>query len=138
MSGTSPLAIETSRSFQGPKSKTTGSPSASPRPALGAIREAFDSASSLAWTERPGSTYSYASVEQSAPHDYVESPIDAPVNIGRFPLSAMAGPNSRRARYQGSYAGNSESASPVREATGEDIVRKYFANQRRVMSGRET
>ncbi|KAJ1936138.1 hypothetical protein EC988_008279, partial [Linderina pennispora] len=57
----SPLAIETSRSFQGPRNKTTGSPSVSPRAALGGIREAFDSASSLAWTERPGSTYSYAS-----------------------------------------------------------------------------
>ncbi|KAJ1965707.1 hypothetical protein GGI12_000568 [Dipsacomyces acuminosporus] len=110
----SPLAIETSRSFQTPRDNqqqqqqqpktqkpVAQSPVVSPRAHVGMLRDAFDSASSLDWqNDRPASTYSYQSIDhhqqqhhhqqQQVPQGYshegqAESPVDTPAKGSRFP-----------------------------------------------------
>ncbi|KAJ2493867.1 hypothetical protein IWW37_000253 [Coemansia sp. RSA 2050] len=111
------------RSFHSPrdyynqgKAKTTGqSPIVSPRLHIGTLREAFGSASSLEWTnDRPGSSYSCQSTDQTGP-GYVseiqaESPLDIPAHGGRFPppLSSMA---ARPGAGRGALASHTGSSS---------------------------
>ncbi|KAJ2910076.1 hypothetical protein GGI21_001239, partial [Coemansia aciculifera] len=93
------VITRTTNYYQQFKSKTIAgqSPLASPRQHIGALGEAFGSASSLEWPgDRPGSTYSYQSTDQAGlgylSEIQAESPLDIPAHGGRFPpaLSSMA------------------------------------------------
>ncbi|KAJ2421441.1 hypothetical protein GGF47_003969, partial [Coemansia sp. RSA 2524] len=74
-------------------------------PSLYALGDACGSVSSLDWAnDRPGSTHSYRSVEQSAHFNDVqaESPLESPGHNGRFPpalgaLAARSGATQRSA-----------------------------------------
>ncbi|KAJ2371142.1 hypothetical protein H4S02_009660, partial [Coemansia sp. RSA 2611] len=88
--GEGPRSFHSPRDYyqQGKAKTTTGqSPIVSPRLHIGTLREAFGSASSLEWgNDRPGSSYSCQSTDQTGP-GYVsemqaESPLDIPGHGG--------------------------------------------------------
>ncbi|KAJ2722885.1 hypothetical protein GGI07_003012 [Coemansia sp. Benny D115] len=123
------------------------SPSVSPRMQVGALREAFGSASSLDWpNDRPGSAFS---MQGAGEVQQVESPVDLPTHGGRFPpaLSSIAAPRPGAQRsalgVQSSGSGKQQQVAPsvptatessVPPPAGEDIVRKYLGLQRRTAS----
>ncbi|KAJ2471295.1 hypothetical protein GGI02_002361 [Coemansia sp. RSA 2322] len=96
--GEVPRSYLSPRDYYQVKTKTVGpSPVSSPRLYVGALREAFGSASSLEWAnDRPTSTYSCQSTDQAGAGHLseiqAESPLDVPAHGGRFPpaLSSMA------------------------------------------------
>ncbi|KAJ2789793.1 hypothetical protein GGI18_002195, partial [Coemansia linderi] len=120
--GEGPRSFHSPRDYyqQGKAKTTTGqSPIVSPRLHIGTLREAFGSASSLEWgNDRPGSSYSCQSTDQTGP-GYVsemqaESPLDIPGHGGRFPpsLSSMAARPGAGRSALGSQTGNNSRHHP--------------------------